>query len=216
MILFFFIVYIKKVYTYIAVCIEHQQLRCRVGLLTLPIARSDDTHWLSDKCVNIDCHQSSKPKVPQDDSHVCDQSHHNNQPLYQRLALVGKKSSHECSTHNWCLNVQRTSGTILVQPLICIVLVTQEQMPNMTPNATINVVMPLNASKCQCHLTITMTVIATMTVTCQHTHKTTDPMQLNRLQQATMLILTVTACTTVPTNASDAMWTTIIENALLF
>ncbi len=31
--------------------------------------------------------------MPQDESHVCDQSHHNDQPLYQRLALVGKKSS---------------------------------------------------------------------------------------------------------------------------
>ncbi len=45
MILSLFIVY-KKVYTYIVVCIEHQQLQCRVRLLTLPIARSDDTHWL--------------------------------------------------------------------------------------------------------------------------------------------------------------------------
>ncbi len=62
----------------------------------------------------------------------------------------------------------------------------QEQMPNVTPNTMINVVMPLNVSKRQCHLMIMMTVIATIIVTCQHTHKTTDPLQLNRLQQATI------------------------------
>jgi hypothetical protein len=90
------------------------------------------------------------------------------------------------STHNWCLNVQRTSGTSLVLPLICVILVTQEQTPNVTPNTTINVVMPLNASERQCHLMIMMTVIATIIVTCQHTHKTTVPLQLNRLQQATI------------------------------
>ncbi len=90
------------------------------------------------------------------------------------------------STHNWCLNVQRTSGASLVLPLICVIFATQEQMPNVTPNVMINVVMPLNVSKCQCHLTIAMTVIATIIVTCQHTHKTTAPLQLNRLQQATI------------------------------
>ncbi len=30
-------------------CIEHQQLRRRVRFFTLPIARGNDTHWLSDK-----------------------------------------------------------------------------------------------------------------------------------------------------------------------
>ncbi len=80
----------------------------------------------------------------------------------------------------------KASGTSLVQPIICVVLVTQEQMPNVTPNATINVVMPLNASKRQCHLMIMMTMIATIIVMCQHTHKTTAPFQLNRLQQATI------------------------------
>ncbi len=91
-----------------------------------------------------------------------------------------------CSTHNWCLNMQRTSATSFVQPLICIVLVTQEQTPNVTPNTTINVGRPLNASKCQCNLTITMTLIATIIVTCPHMHKTTAPLQLNRLQKATI------------------------------
>ncbi len=135
--------------------------------------------------------------------------------------------------------MQRTSSTSLVQPLICTVLVTQEQMPNMTPNATINVVMPLNASKCQCHLMITLTVIATIIVMCQHMHKTTAPVQLSRLQQATIswywcskswsqtvvgqtnstftcaYAKKVTACATVPTNAWDAMWRAIIVNAFL-
>ncbi len=80
--------------------------------------------------------------------------------------------------------MQRTSGASLVLLLICVVFVTQEQMPNMTPNSIINVIMQLNASKHQCHLTIMMTVIATIIVTCQHTHKTTASLQLNRLQQA--------------------------------
>ncbi len=30
-------------------CIEYQQLRCQVRLLRLPITRSKDTHWLSNK-----------------------------------------------------------------------------------------------------------------------------------------------------------------------
>ncbi len=55
------------------------------------------------------------------------------------------------SIHNWCLSMQRTSGTSLVQLLICVVLVTQKQTPNVTSNAMINVVRPLNASKRQCH-----------------------------------------------------------------
>jgi hypothetical protein len=41
------------------------------------------------------------------------------------------------------------------------------------PNATINVVRPLNASKHQYHLTIMMIVIAIIIVMCQHVHKTT-------------------------------------------
>jgi hypothetical protein len=118
-------------------------------------------------------------------------------------------------------------------------------MPNVTPNARMNIVMPLNVSKRQCHLMNKMTVVATIIVTCQHTHKTTAKLQLNRLQQATIvdieavgaeakLVLAskmmdssnnfhfylricqkVTACATVPTNASDATWMTIIVNAFL-
>ncbi len=48
MILSFFIVY-KKKYTHIVMCIEHQQLWREVRLFMLPIARSNDTHWLRDK-----------------------------------------------------------------------------------------------------------------------------------------------------------------------
>ncbi len=49
MILSPFIVY-KKVYTYIFMCIEHQQLQRWVRLFMLPIARGNNTtHWLSDK-----------------------------------------------------------------------------------------------------------------------------------------------------------------------
>ncbi len=39
------------------------------------------------------------PLAPQDEGHVCGQSHHNNQPLCQRLALVGKKSSSGVTFH---------------------------------------------------------------------------------------------------------------------
>ncbi len=104
--------------------------------------------------------------------------HAKGSPSWGRKAAVMS-----CFMYNWCLKVRRTSDTSLVLLLICVVLVMQEQMPNMTPNATINVVRPFNASKCQFHLMIIMIVIATIIVTCQHVHKTTAPLQLNRLQQ---------------------------------
>ncbi len=125
------------------------------------------------------------PKAPQDESHICDQSHHSDQPLCQRLTLVGKKCSSDITLHVQLMS-EGAEGTYLVLPLICIVLVTQEQMPNMTPKLLIYVVRPLNASKRQYHLMIMMTMIATMIVMCQHLHKTTAPLQLNRLQQSTM------------------------------
>jgi hypothetical protein len=56
-------------------------------------------------------------------------------------------------------------------------------MPNVTPNARINIVRPFNASKWQFHLPITMTVIATIIVMHQHTRKSTAPLQLKGLQQ---------------------------------
>ncbi len=102
-------------------------------------------------------------------------------PWWERKAAVMSRSP-----YNWCLKMQRMSCTRLVLPLNCVALVTQEQMPYMTPNATINVVRPLNASKCKCHLLITMIVIATIIVTCQHVHKTTAALQMNRLQQSTI------------------------------
>ncbi len=87
----------------------------------------------------------------------------------------------------WChvphtTDVWRCKGP-LAQPcatadLCCFVM--QKQTSNMTPNAGINVVRPLNALKHQCHLMITMTVIATIIVTRQHACKTTAPVQLNR------------------------------------
>jgi hypothetical protein len=190
--------------------------------------------------VDIYCHQSWKPKVPQDERHICDQSHHNNQPLYQRLALMGKKSSSDVTFPVHLISERAEDlrhKPCTTANLRCLVM--QGQMPNTTPNTRINVIRPLNASKHQCHLTIMMTVIATKIVTCQHTHKTTVPLQLNRLQidavgaEAKLLLASkmidssnnfhfylhicqkVTACATVPTNASDATWTTIIVNAFL-
>ncbi len=89
-------------------------------------------------------------------------------PWWGRKAAVTSRF-----TYNWCLTARRNSGTNLVLPLICVILVRQEKTANVTPNAMINVVRPLNASKCQCYLTITMIVIATIIVTCQHMYKTT-------------------------------------------
>jgi hypothetical protein len=106
------------------------------------------------------------PKVLQDESHVCDQSHHNNQPLYQRLPLVGKKSSSDVTIHARLMSEGAKDFRLkpcAIADLRCLVM--QEQMPNMTPNARINVMRQLNASKCQTHMTITMIVIATIIVT---------------------------------------------------
>ena len=67
----------------------------------LPIARGDDTtHWLSDKLYPHQLPPPLKPNAPQDENHNCDQqSHHNDQPLYQRLALVRKKSSSDITLY---------------------------------------------------------------------------------------------------------------------
>ncbi len=182
-------------------CIEHPQSTpciCKVqqGEVILPDNQVVYTlnckkRWYSlanvANCVDIDCHQSWKPKVPQDESHICGQSHHNDQPLHQRLALVGKKSSSDV-TFPVQLMLERAEDLqhkpCATADLHCLVM--QEQMPNMTPNALINVTRPLNASKCQCHLTITMAMIPTIIVMWQHMHKTIAPLQLNRLQQATI------------------------------
>ncbi len=127
------------------------------------------------------------PNAPQDECPFCDQSHQKDQPFAPKIGLGGEERQQQrhnpCRTDAWRCGASRTSLVLL---LICIALVTQEQMHNVTPNIMINVVWPLNASKCQCHLTITMTMIATKIVTCQHTHKTTAPLQLNRLQQSTI------------------------------
>ncbi len=119
----------------------------------LPIARSNDTHWLSDKlCQHWLPPILGVPKAPQDESHVCDQSHHNDQPFYQRLALVGKKSSSDVmfpvQLMSKCPEDLRHKPCASAD-LRCLVM--QEKMPNMTPNARINVIRPLNASKRQCH-----------------------------------------------------------------
>jgi hypothetical protein len=62
----------------------------------------------------------------------------------------------------------------------------KSKRPMWPPMQQWTVLAPLTASKCQCHLTIMMTVVAIIIVICQHTHKTIAPLQLNRLQQATI------------------------------
>ncbi len=92
MILSFFIVYIKSIYLHC--CVHRAPTTATLSQVVHAANRKKRWYSLANvtNYVDIDCRQSWKPKVPQDESHVCDQSHHNNQPLYQRLALVGKKS----------------------------------------------------------------------------------------------------------------------------
>jgi hypothetical protein len=168
-----------------------------------------------------------------------DQSHHNNQPLYQRLALMGKKSSSDVTFHAQLMS--ECAEDLWYKPyatadLHCPCHTKANAQGDIQHNN--ERCWPLNVTKRQCHLTITMTMIATIIVTCQHTHKTIAPLQLNRLEQAIiieakMLLASkmidssnkfyfhlricqkVIACVTVPANASDATWTTIIVNAFL-
>jgi hypothetical protein len=74
------------------------------------------------------------PKAPQDDAMFVTKVITMIIPHAKGWPLCGKKAvATSGSTYNWCLKVQRTSGTSLVIPLICIILVMQEQMPNVTP-----------------------------------------------------------------------------------
>ena len=183
MILSLFIVYKKYILTFVVGIEGNTESGCS------PANRKKQWYSLSNmtNCVDVNCHQSWKPNVPQDESHVCDQRHHNVHPFCQRFALVGKKNSSDVtfnaqlmSEHVEDLWHKPCATTGLSCP--CHTRV----KPNVTPNATINVDMSLNASKCQRHLTITRTMIATIILMCQHMHKTTDLLQLNRLQQATI------------------------------
>ncbi len=126
--------------------------------------------------IGIDCHHLWMPKAPQDDNYDCDQqSHHNDQPLAQRLALAGKKSSSVVTFYAQLMSEHAEDLRCKCKPCATVDLSCPchtQAKPNMTSNTAINVVMPLNASKCQCHSTITITVIATIIVLCQHTRKT--------------------------------------------
>ncbi len=87
--------------------------------------------------IDINCHWSWKPKVPQDESHIWDQSCHNNQPLYQRLALVGKKSSSDIKFPVQLMSERAEDLWHKPCPttdMRCLVM--QKQMLNMTPNTT--------------------------------------------------------------------------------
>ena len=110
----------------------------------------------------------------QDDNHDGDQqSHHNDQPLYQRIALVKKKSSNDVTFYTQLMSEH--AEDLRYKPCATVDLSSPcrtRAKPNMTSNATINVVMQLNVSKRQCPSTITITVIATIIVLCQHTRKT--------------------------------------------
>jgi len=111
----------------------------------------------------------------QDDNHNGDQqSHHNDQPLYQRIALVKKKSSNDITFYAQLMSGEHAED-LRYKPCATVDLSSPCRTwakPNMTSNATINVVMQLNASKRQCPSTITISVIATIIVLCQHTHRT--------------------------------------------
>ena len=160
------------VYTYIVMCIEHQQLQRWVRLSTLPIARGDDTtHWLSDKSYR---HRLPPPLNAQSDTRWQPrlwptESSQRSTPV-PKVSLGGeeKQQWHHvlCTTDVWTCRgppVQAMCNRLFELSL------SQRAKPNVTSNATINVVMPLNTSKRQCHSTITITMIATIMVTCQHT-----------------------------------------------
>ncbi len=144
-------------------CIEHQQSSpciCMCDVETSSYLTNQVVHAANCKKqlyspakvtnpVDIDCHQSWE----------CPKHHKMNAPFVTVVITkinpcakgwpwCGQKAavtSH--SPYNLCLKVRRTSGTRLVPPLICVVLDKQEQTPNVTPNAMINVARPLNASK---------------------------------------------------------------------
>ncbi len=79
------------------------------------------------------------PKAPQDDSHDCDQQHHHNdQPLYQRLALVGKKSSSDVTFYAQLMSEH--AEDLRYKPCATVDLSCPchtRAKPNVTSNATI-------------------------------------------------------------------------------
>ncbi len=178
--------------------------------------------------------------------HVCYQSHHNDHPSCQRLAFVQKKSSSNITFHVQL--VSEGAEDLWHKPCDTADLHHRchaRANAQCDPNIMINVGRPLNASKRQCHLMITMTVIATIIVMCQHmcnllphcnwiecniqlwVDRDAVGAKAKLLLASKMLDSSnnfhfylgicqkVTACATVPTNASDATWTTIIVNAFL-
>ena len=163
------------VYTYISMCIEHQQLQRWVRLSTPPIARGDDTtHWLSDK--------SYQHQLPP--------------PLNAQSATRWQPRLWPTESSQWSTAVPKVSLSGEEKQQWCHVPCTTDVWTCRGP--------PVQAL-CNRWFELSLS-----------TH-TQNPLHLNRLQQATMrLTLTVTTCRTVPMNASDATWTTTIDNAFLF
>ena len=169
-------------------CIGHQQLWCRVRLFTLPIARSNDTQWLSDKSCRhwlppILKAQSAtrwKPRLWPKSS--------------QRSTLVPKVSLGGEEKQQW-RHVLRTTDVwtcrgppvqTLCNRWFALSLSHKSKRPTWHPTQWSMLLCHWMHPNANATLTITMTLITTIIVTCQHTHKTTAPLQLNRLQQATI------------------------------
>ena len=147
-------------------CTEHQQLQRWVRLSTLPIARGDDTtHWLSDKSyrhrlpppLNAQSATRWKPRLwPTKSS--------------QRSTLVPKVSFGGEEKQQW-RHVQYTTDvwTCREPPIQALCnrwceLASSHKIRYPTWH-------PTKQSTLLCHLMITMTVIATIIVMCQHTQK---------------------------------------------
>ncbi len=160
-----------------------------IRLFMLSIAKSNDTHWLSDKL----CWHQFQPilgvtKVPQDECHVCDQSHQNNQPLCQRFALVGNKCSSDITYHAQLMSEgveDLRHKTCAIADLHCPCHAranaqcdTQRNHQHCYAIECVQAPMSLDDhNDHDCHHII---------VAHQYACKTTSPMQLNRLQQSTI------------------------------
>ncbi len=169
-------------------CIEHQQLRHQVKLFMLPITRVNDTHWLSDKLWR---HQLPPILKAQSTTrwkpHLWPKSS-------QQSTLVPKVSLEGEEKQQWhhvprTIDVWTCRGPpahALCYRWFALSLSHKNKLPMWPPTQRwtllaiecIQMPMPLDD-----HDDRDCTII----VTWQHTHKTTAPLQLNRLQQATII-----------------------------
>ncbi len=133
-------------------CIEHQQSTtcvCKVQLWDVILPDNQVVHAANHKKwqyspakvtnhVDINFHQSCKhPKCQKMNTTFVTKVITRNNPCVKGGPWWGRKAAAtSISLYNWCLKVQRTSGTKLVLPLICVAIVMHKQMPYVTPQCT--------------------------------------------------------------------------------